>query len=167
MTNTRKGLLREAAAEIRKANRILLACHVRPDADALGSLLGLLLGLEQLGKEALAVSPDGVPSAYRFLPSWARVVSSAAGEWDLAIGLDADGSDRLGAAEAVVAAQRRVLDVDHHTGEPYGDVRLVDSTAAATGELVYELLLELGVAPTRAIAECLMAAVLTDTGSFR
>ena len=47
----------------------------------------------------------------------------SSGEWDLAIGLDADGSDRLGSAEAVVTAQRRVLDVDHHTGEPYGDLR--------------------------------------------
>src|SRR5436190_11268954 len=113
MTNARKGLLKEAAAEIRKADRILLACHVRPDADALGSLLGMLLGLEQLGKEVLAVSPDGVPAAYRFLPSWERVAVSAAGAWDLAIGLDADGSDRLGSAEAAVTAQRRVLDVDH------------------------------------------------------
>src|SRR5437763_899263 len=112
MTNARKGLLKEAAAEIRKADRVLLACHVRPDADALGSLLGMLLGLEQLGKQAVAVSPDGVPSTYRFLPSWERIGAAASGSWDLAIGLDADGSDRLGAAEAAVTAQPRVLDVD-------------------------------------------------------
>src|SRR3954447_9787170 len=105
----RKELLKAAAAEIRKADSLLLACHVRPDADALGSLLGLLLGLEQLGKRAVAVSPDGVPSTYRFLPHRERIVSSASGAWDLGIGLDADGSDRLGPAETLVVSQPRVL----------------------------------------------------------
>src|SRR5687768_17503638 len=141
MRNARKGLLREAAEEIRQADSVLLACHVRPDADALGSLLGMLHGLELLGKRVTAVSPDGVPPVYRFLPGWERIVRTAEGARDLGIGLDADGSDRLGAAESLVLAQPRVLDVDHHTGEPYGHVRLVDPTAAATGELVYELLI--------------------------
>jgi bifunctional oligoribonuclease and PAP phosphatase NrnA len=168
MKNARPALLRLAATEIRKANRILLACHVRPDADALGSLLGMMLGLEQLGKQVDAVSPDGVPELYRFLPGWERVRTAPTGEWDLGIALDADGSDRLGAAEPLLLAQPRVIDVDHHTGpDPFGDVQVVDPTAAATGELVFDLLRELEVAVTPAIAEALLAAVLTDTGSFR
>src|SRR5687767_10624303 len=100
--NGRTATLREAATRIREADRVLLACHVRPDADALGSLLGLALGLEGLGKRVQAVSPDGVPELYRFLPSWERVRTLAEGPFDLGIGLDADGSDRLGSAEAAV-----------------------------------------------------------------
>ncbi len=168
MMNRRSSLVRAAAESIRKANKILLACHVRPDADALGSLLGLAAGLESLGKSVTAVSADGVPELYRFLPGWEGVRTHAAGNWDLAIGLDADGSDRLGPAEPTVLSAPEVIDIDHHTGpDPFGHVQLVDRTAAATGELVFELLEELGVDWTAGMAQCLMAAIVTDTGSFR
>jgi bifunctional oligoribonuclease and PAP phosphatase NrnA len=164
----RQEALKQAATRIRDANSILLACHVRPDADALGSLLGLALGLEALGKRVQPISQDGVPPLYRFLPQWQRIRSEATESCDLGIGLDADGSDRLGTAEAPVLACPVVIDIDHHTGpDPFGDVRLVDPTAAATGELVYHLLQELSVPLTRDIAVCLLAAILTDTGSFR
>jgi phosphoesterase RecJ-like protein len=164
----RQEALRQAASRIRKANSILLACHVRPDADALGSLLGLALGLETLGKRVQPVSQDGVPPLYRFLPRWEWVQSEVTEPCDLGIGLDADGSDRLGTAEAGVLACPAVIDIDHHTGpDRFGDVELVDPTAAATGELVYHLLQELEVPLTRDIAVCLLAAILTDTGSFR
>src|SRR6185503_11628114 len=114
------------------------------DADALGSLLGLMLGLEHLGKRVEAVSPDGVPKLYRFLPASERLHQRPKNKPDLAIGLDADGSDRLGAAESAVLAAPMVIDLDHHTGpDPYGHIQVVDRTAAATGELVYELLTEL------------------------
>jgi phosphoesterase RecJ-like protein len=141
---------------------------VRPDGDALGSLLALGSGCERLGKTVTLVSPDGVPPAYRFLPGWERVVTAAAGPVDLAIGVDADGSDRLGSAEAAVLAAPCVLDLDHHTGpDPYGQIQVVEPSAAATGELVLLLLDELGVALDRELAVCLMTALLTDTGSFR
>lgn len=146
----------------------MLACHLRPDADALGSLLGLGAGLRRLGKDVTLVSPDGVPELYRFLPGWEQIVPGAMGEWELGIGLDADGSDRLGSAESLILAQPRVINLDHHTGpDPYGDIQVVDSSIAATGELVYLLLQELEIAPDAEIAACLMAAVLTDTGCFR
>lgn len=164
----RQERLEQAAAAIRKANSILLACHVRPDADALGSLIGLQLGLKQLGKEVRAVSPDGVPAAYRFLPGWEDVSNTVKGSFELAIGLDADGSDRLGPAESALLAQPLVIDLDHHTGpDPFGHIQVVDPTAAATGELVYELLRVLGVSITPEIAANLQAALVTDTGSFR
>lgn len=168
MMSRRQELLHSAASRIRSANSLVVACHIRPDADALGSLLGLCLGLEQLGKQVVAASADGVPEAYRFLSGWERVVTSPGGSWDVGIGLDADGSDRLGALEALILAQPVVIDIDHHTGpDPFGHVQLVDCTAAATGELVYELLRELDVRITPEIAVCLMSAILTDTGSFR
>lgn len=168
MNERRRRLLKGAAEAIRAANSVVLACHVRPDADALGSLLGLRHLLAGLGKHVCAVSPDGVPQLYRFLPGWEEIVTDAAGRWDLGIGLDADGSDRLGPAEAAVLACPVVIDLDHHTGpDPYGQIQVVDPTAAATGELVYHLAVELGAPVTPAIARCLMAALLTDTGSFR
>ncbi len=164
----RQKLLNQAAGAIRTASSVLIACHVRPDGDALGSLLGLGLGLERLGKRVLMVSPDGVPELYRFLPHHERVVTAAAGAFDLAIGVDADGSRRLGSAEAAGLAAPFVIDVDHHSGqEPYGNLHLVDPRRSATGELVLAVLDELGVRLERDLAVCLMTALLTDTGSFR
>jgi phosphoesterase RecJ-like protein len=160
--------LAQAVTAIQQANRVLIACHVHPDGDALGSLLALGLGCHRLGKEVILLSPDGVPATYRFLPQWQRVVTAASGPVDLAIGVDADGSDRLGSAEAAVLAAPLVIDIDHHTGpDPFGDVRLVDPTAAATGELVLALLDALSVSLDQEMAVCLLAAILTDTGSFR
>jgi phosphoesterase RecJ-like protein len=168
MTSPRREKLQQAASRIRNASNILLACHIRPDADALGSLLGLALGLQRLGKTVQAVSPDGVPQLYRFLPAWEQVLTEPQGPCDLAIGLDADGSDRLGSAEAPVLAAPVVIDLDHHTGpDPFGTIQVVDPTAAATGELVFDLLEVLEVPLDAEIATCLLAAILTDTGSFR
>lgn len=164
----RQERLAQAATAIRTANSLVLACHVRPDADALGSLLGLKLGLEKLGKQVTALSADGVPSLYRFLPGWETVEQHAHGQWDLGIGIDCDGSDRIGPVERTVLEQPLVIDIDHHTGpDPFGQIQVVDRTAAASGELIYELLRTLDVEIDPDIAVNLLAAILTDTGSFR
>src|SRR5262245_11841267 len=98
------------------------------------------------------VSPDGVPEIYRFIPGSLEVLSATEANartpgqsFDVGIGVDADGSDRLGGAEALVLAARVVIDVDHHTGPPYGDIPFVVPNAAASGELVYDLITALGV----------------------
>jgi phosphoesterase RecJ-like protein len=165
---TKKERRQEAARAIRQARNILIACHVRPDGDALGSLCALGLACEALGKRVTMVSPDGVPPLYDFIPGTDRVRTDAAGPFDLGIGVDADGSDRLGSAEPLVLGAPVVIDLDHHVGpEPFGDVQVVEPTAAAAGELVYELLGELEAPIDRPIAEALMAAIVTDTGAFR
>jgi phosphoesterase RecJ-like protein len=159
----------EAAAAIQAARQIVIATHVNPDGDALGSLCALALACERLGKEAARVSVDGVPAMYRGLPSFDRVVTAVpAGPFDLGIGVDADGADRLGAAEPALLACPAVIDIDHHTGaDRYGTIQLIDPTAAATGELVFDLIRALDVPLDPEIAECLMMAIVTDTGSFR
>jgi phosphoesterase RecJ-like protein len=160
----------KAAAAIRKASSIVLACHVNPDGDAIGSLCAMGLGCEALGKRVAMLSPDGVPEHCALIPGADRVLSTTAErDFDLGIGLDADGSDRRGPAEPILLSAPVVIDIDHHVGaERYGQIQLVEPSAAATGELVYELLrilLEDRVSP--AIAEGLMAAIVTDTGGFR
>jgi phosphoesterase RecJ-like protein len=148
----------------------VIATHVNPDGDAIGSMCGLALICERLGKQATRLSVDGVPEFYALLPSVERVVRSAEGNgpFDLGIGVDADGSDRLGEAEATILACPAVIDIDHHTGpDRYGSIQVIDPTAAAAGEIVYALGRELGVPLDPEIAECLMMALVTDTGAFR
>src|SRR5438876_1874704 len=94
-----------AAAAIRTARRIVIATHINPDGDALGSLCALALACERLGKQTARVSVDGVPAMYAGLPSVDRVLTAVpSGSFDLGIGVDADGADRLGAAEPAILA---------------------------------------------------------------
>lgn len=161
--------LDEAVQAIWSASEIVLACHVNPDGDALGSMLGLALGLELLEKRVTVLSADGVPETLRFLPSSERVLThTERRDFGLGIGLDAGDAKRLGASQEAVFSAPLVMDIDHHvTGGQFGQVRLLDAEAASTAELVYDLLLALGVELTPEIAQCLLCGVLTDTGSFR
>ncbi len=166
------------AAAIRDARRIALCCHINPDGDTIGSALALRLGLEALGKECAVVCQDKVPDQLRFLAGAERIEGLAAlrgaAPFDLGMPVDVSEAYRLGkegtdAAWSLLRARSRLTaQIDHHMGNPaYCDVNEVDGHAAATGVLVFELLGLLGVTVTREIAECLYAAVSTDTGNFQ
>lgn len=159
----------EAVQVVWAATEIVLACHINPDGDALGSLIGLGLGLELLDKKVTFLSADGVPETLAFLPGAERVQSTTERRnFDLGIGLDAGDLKRLGINAEVVTSAPMVMDIDHHvTGGQFGQVRLLDAATASTAELVYDLLLALGIELTPEIAQCLLCGVLTDTGSFR
>ncbi len=161
--------LDEAVQAVWSATRIVLACHVNPDGDAIGSMLGFGLGLEALGKEVTYLSADGVPETLAFLPGIEKIQTHTdRRDFGLGVGLDAGDLKRLGESAEVVLSAPLVMDIDHHvTGGQFGQVRLLDATSASTAELVYDLLLALGVEITPEIAQCLLCGVLTDTGSFR
>ncbi len=164
------GPLGDAAAAIRQSRTIVLACHVNPDGDALGSLLGLALALLALGKTVTCLSEDGVPAMLTFLPG-ADLVRQATGEaeFDLALVVDSGDFPRVGlSVQPLIQRARRIVDIDHHvTAGAFGDIRVLDARAASTAEIVYRLLQTLGVPLTPDIATCLFTGILTDTGSFR
>ena len=159
----------DAIAAIAGAHRIVLACHVNPDGDALGSLLGLGLGLIALGKEVIPLSSDGVPESLSFLPGVERVERDTdCRDFDLAIVVDSGDLNRIGNARPAVDSAPVVIDLDHHvTGAPFGQIQLIDGNAAATAEIVFDVLVSLGIEITPPIAENLLCGILTDTGSFR
>lgn len=158
-----------AIAAIAEAHRIVLACHVNPDGDALGSLLGLGIGLTAIGKEVVLLSSDGVPVNFAFLPGSEMVQTNTdRRDFDLAIVVDSGDLSRIGNARPVVESAPILMDIDHHvTGAPFGQIQLLDGHAAATAEIVFDLLLSLGTEITIPIAENLLCGILTDTGSFR
>jgi len=157
---------------LRGASSILLTCHVNPDGDALGSMLGAGLGLASLGLPVRAAFPGPVEPAgvLAELPGRELLVPAGQAEAapDLLVSFDASSPDRLGELAGRLATARRTLVVDHHASNTrFGALHLVDPTAAATGVLVDELLRRLAVELTPQIAECLYVAVSTDTGSFK
>jgi phosphoesterase RecJ-like protein len=159
---------RQAVTLIQSSKRIYLATHIRPDGDALGSMLALALALEAAGHRVAPLCADPVPKDYHSLPAAARV-SATPPDWpaDLGLVVDCDGLRRVGSLQDTFAALPHLIDIDHHATEQFfGDVQLIDSGAAATAEIVYGLLPPLGAPLTPEIATCLYAAIFTDTGRF-
>jgi phosphoesterase RecJ-like protein len=169
---------RRAAELLRTAGRVVVACHVNPDGDALGAALAISLGLSELGIEAPVTfgTSDGatsVPPSLSFLPGQDRIVAPEAlidtvTELDLVVTTDTGSADRLGPALDLMRRAGRVLVVDHHASNTlFGTHNLVDASAASTTAIVSVLLDELDITWTKDIATCLYAGLVTDTGSFR
>jgi phosphoesterase RecJ-like protein len=157
-----------AARLIQSSDAILIGTHIRPDGDALGSLLGLALALEKAGKRVARLCADPVPPVYSFLPGSDRVSDQPPRRpAQLGIAVDCDGIARLGPLETTFAALPHLLDIDHHaTNRSFGEVRLTDPSAAACSEMVYHLIGQLGLPLDQETAICLYTGVITDTGRF-
>lgn len=158
------------AEALRSRRHVLLLNHESPDGDSLGSTLALAHALWARGQRALVASVDGVPEMYRFLPASERVVSDVpAGEtFDAVVFMECSTPERAGDLAARAAGVPLWVNIDHHMSNAgYGDLILSDATASAVGELVYPVVQSLVPALDRAMATCLMTALLTDTGSFR
>jgi phosphoesterase RecJ-like protein len=161
----------EVAEALRAARSVVVASHVDPDGDAVGSALGLLLALDAAGVPARVVAAEGgaCPPTYRFLPGSDRYEAPASvPSPDLFIAVDTPVPARLGDAQALARSAGTLVIVDHHPPEEpaFGDLRLVDPTVAASACLVWGLLPALGVTPDAAMATCLYTGLLTDTGRF-
>ncbi len=155
----------------RARGRALMLGHVHPDADVLGTLLALGLALEPRGWTVTYGGPHPAPAALDFLPGVERYrrLDALDGAFDIAVLTDCPNPQRTeGLIEHARRASTVVVNIDHHPdNRRYGDVNWVDLTAAATGEMVYELLVALDTPLTPAIATNLFTSVHTDTGSFR
>ncbi|MEU6022068.1 bifunctional oligoribonuclease/PAP phosphatase NrnA [Micromonospora sp. NPDC047134] len=162
-----------AVRQLPPDGRVLLICHVNPDGDALGSMLGFGLGLRQLGVGRLQATFPGpleIPEPLLGLPGQELLVpaTEADPEPDLVICFDAASESRLGELAGRLTGPGTALVLDHHASNPgFGDVNLIDPGAAATSVVAEELLARLGVSLDPGIAECLYVALSTDTGSFR
>ncbi len=145
--------------------------HVHPDADVLGTLLALGLALEARGWNVVYGGPHPAPRVLSFLPGVERYrrLPEAGGPYDVVVLTDCPNPQRTeGLIEQARAAAGLVVNVDHHPdNRRYGDVNWLDTSAAATGEMIYELLEGLRAPLTPAIATNLFTAIHTDTGSFR
>ena len=158
------------AGWLRAHDNIAIITHLHPDGDALGSSLAMALALKALGKRAFVCCQDPVPDFLSVLPEQTLIVLPEAVpfEPECVLCVDCAAPSRFGRAACLLTAGRPVACIDHHeTNTLTGcEAGLVDAKAAASGELVYALIDELGVTLTRGMAVCLYTAISTDTGSF-
>jgi len=152
--------------KIRTSQRVLVATHVRPDGDAIGSLLGLGLALRQAGKSVQMLSTDGVPVSYRHLPGSQDIIQRPEGEFDLTIVLDCSDQDRAG--KNFNGFNPPDLNIDHHvTNLLFAKLNLVDTTAVATAEILAGNLGGWDLPMTPDVAAALLTGIITDTLGFR
>jgi len=155
-----------------EGDEVQLICHVNPDGDALGSMLGFALGLRRLGFTRLRATFPGVfelPVPYQNLPGLDLLVpqDKAFTEPAMVMTFDVAGESRLGDLRSLLATPC-VIVLDHHASNTrFGRLNLVDPRAAATSVVADGLLGRLGVPLDAEIAECLYVALATDTGSFK
>lgn len=158
----------DIASALRKCETVLISVHKSPDGDALGSQLALMFALEKLGKSVTMQNLDPVPEIYRFLPASDRILTgnSVEARYDAVMVLDSD-PKRTGLFDKGFPPGL-LINIDHHiTNSREWEFSWLDSTAAATGEMVYRLIQEIKVPINHAIALCLYTSIFTDTGSFR
>ena len=162
--------LAETGELLKAAKKLVIVSHVSPDGDTLGSSLALMHALCMLGKEVIMNVDDDISTVYSFLPGIAeyrRFAPEESVDADLLVIVDASSADRAGNALDVVKSPA-VLNIDHHkTNTRFADYLYLDSDAAATAEIIYSLLLEMGIKLTRDIATCIYEGIYTDTGSFK
>ena len=156
---------------LKNSNHIIIASHKNPDGDAIGSLIAMGLALEALNKNITLYNESPIPSAYRFLPSVERIVRQIkeTNTYDTAIILDCADFQRIGKISSVISKIPVIINIDHHiTNTRFGDLNLIDTSACATTEIIYNMLIEMALPiNNNAIATSIYTGILTDTGSFR
>jgi phosphoesterase RecJ-like protein len=167
MTTTADGTSLGATADaIRTRRRFVIVSHVRPDGDAVGSQLAMAYALRHLGKEVRVVSRDPAPPPLYVFPgvSEIEILDHVNDPGDAVIVMESGDLARTG----VTGFDRGyVINIDHHVGNSmFGAINWFDVSAAACGEMVFDLVVALGVPLSYDIAVHLYVAILTDTGSF-
>ncbi|MEW5758891.1 MAG: bifunctional oligoribonuclease/PAP phosphatase NrnA [Candidatus Omnitrophota bacterium] len=154
--------------KILDAKSIVIAGHINPDADSIGCLLALGIGLEKLGKNVYMLIQERIPTRFISLPGIHRLVRQVKIKPDLAIAVDCSNREILGRAFRIFKKSKDILEIDHHEfRRGFGNIKLIDKDAAAVGELIYTLLIKLDVEIDKNIAQNILTSIIVETNSFR
>jgi len=158
--------LKSAQRLLQDAQKIIVISHIRPDGDAIGSVLGLGLALQSTGKDVQMVLEDGVPKSFRHLIGSDQILKRPT---DLdACTIVVDCSDRSRIGQVLPDNLQPDINIDHHnTNLNFAAINLVDSKATATTEILARLLPTWELPITPAVAEALLTGLITDTLGFR
>ncbi len=156
----------EIRKRIANSQRIMIVAHIRPDGDAVGSLLSMGLGIRDLGKSVQMVLSDGVSASFRHLPGADLVVKRPDGDFDLIISVDCSDPRRVG--PVLETYRMPEINIDHHiTNLKFSEVNLIEPEAVATCEIITRHYESWGLTITPEIANALLMGIVTDTLGFR
>ena len=159
-----------AVVALRRATSVVVCAHVRPDGDAMGSVLGMTLALRDNGIAAVPTLAHGshVPATYSFLPGYGLFVPAHDLETpDVFVACDSPTLERLGDAGKLAKAAETIIVIDHHPdADEFGHIMISDPQAAATGQLVWDLVKGFDTPASEEVAQCCYVGLITDTGRF-
>ncbi|REE94464.1 phosphoesterase RecJ-like protein [Paenibacillus taihuensis] len=164
--------LQGALEFIRGGNRFLVVSHVQPDGDAISSTIVVGWLLEQLGKQAVLMNEGKVPVRLQFMDRSASIINYSTMQptekFDRIIAIDCADFRRIGLVSSLFTEDAQLLNIDHHpTNDAFGAANLIRVDAAATVEILYDLI-EYGAVPLdKEVATAIYTGLLTDTGGFR
>jgi len=164
--------LQAAVRFMRENERFLIVSHVNPDGDTTSAALVTARLLDQLGKSCVIVNEGATPRKFDFLPGYAKIVNLAqqqlAETFSHVIAVDAADFKRMGDVTRLFAADVQLLNIDHHpTNDHFGAINVIRTDAAATVEIMYDLVEAGSFRIDQEIATCLYTGLVTDTGGFR
>ena len=153
---------------IKESSNIVILSHIAPDGDSIGSSLALFNSLTKQGKNVKFILDDDVPLIYSFLKGSDKVEKPIKDyAFELVIVLDSGDVGRLGES-AKYLNEGKIINIDHHvSNSAFGSYNIIDSTAAATAEIVYNVIKTLNIDIDKDMSECLYTAIVTDTGQFQ
>jgi phosphoesterase RecJ-like protein len=151
---------------LENATNILITSHIRPDGDAVGSLLGLGLALQNAGRNVQMVLVDGISSSFKHLDGADRIKTKIEGTYDTFITVDCADFKRTGKLFETLGPPD--INIDHHvTNEKFGRLNLIEGTEVATSAILTNYLPGWGYEITRPVAAALLTGIITDTLGFR
>lgn len=162
--------LQQVVAELKKVNEVAILSHVLPDGDCIGSMLALGRALRKLGKKVTMLNRDQMPGYLRFLADSELVQEELNGQdWpEVTVCVDCSDRWRVGDRLAEAISDKRIINIDHHISNThFGSVNLIVPEAAATAQIVTQVVDALGVAWDKELATQVYTALATDTGSFQ
>jgi len=161
--------LQKIAENLIDSEDVVLLPHINADGDALGAALALGLALIEMGKKVDILLEEEVPSNLDFLPGQELIKKTPEKSYTVAVNIDNGDIARLGKREPLFHSARIRLSIDHHTtNRVEAHYSYVNTKAAATGEIVYDLIINYFKRNlNKDIALCLYTAIVTDTGGFR
>ena len=153
-------------SRLETGERILIASHVRPDGDAVGSLLGIGLALQNAGRNVQMVLADGVSSSFRHLEGSEKIKTKIEGTFDTFITVDCADFKRTGKPFEALGSPD--INIDHHvTNEKFGKLNLIEGAEVATSAILTNYLPVWGYTITKPMAAALLTGIITDTLGFR
>ena len=159
----------EIAEILRREQTFLILTHYRPDGDAIGSQLALTLLLRNLGKTVEAWNDDDVPAKFKFLPGAKLITRPPATPkaFDVVIAIDSSNWQRVGTSAEKIASRKHFINIDHHvSNDKFAQINWIVTESPASGQIAFDLIKRGHFTLTAEIAQCLFAAISTDTGSF-
>ena len=146
----------------------LITGHINPDGDALGSALAFKLILDSKGisSDVCFDVKGNIPSNLNHLPI-NLISNNAMNKYENVYVFDCGNSERLGSLEEIALKSDQVIVIDHHIEPSFGDIQVIDSTAASTTQVLYREIISADIEIDKNIANCLMTGLITDTGRFQ